>query len=86
MKPDRRLCNGATTAEVEFKPSTDPVVEVPDPKLLEIHAAFARVLHLCGASEHVAELERRAKDVPPVRSHGVDPPTLSAALALLAVY
>jgi hypothetical protein len=86
MRQDRTLSNDASTAEVEFKPSIDPVVEVPDPELLEIHAAFARVLHLCGASEYVLELEGRAKrDVAPVRSGAVttDADRLAAKLELM---
>lgn len=33
----------------------------PDPELIRIHAAFAKVLDLSGAAEHVEKLERDAE-------------------------
>jgi hypothetical protein len=85
MKEGWTLSNGAFTADVEFRSLDDPVAEVPDPVLLEIHAAFARVLHLSGASEYLAKLESRAAaDKASVRSDELDLVTLSAKLELIS--
>jgi hypothetical protein len=85
MKEGWTLSNGAFTSEVEFKPLNNPTVEVPDPALLEIHAAFARVLHLCGASEYLAKLENQAaRDMASARIDELDVVTLSAKPELLA--
>ncbi|KAH9046949.1 hypothetical protein EDB83DRAFT_1478739 [Lactarius deliciosus] len=33
----------------------------PNPEYLKIHAAFAKVLHLCGAAEYIERIERGAE-------------------------
>jgi hypothetical protein len=59
----------------------DPKVEAPDPELIKIHAAFGKVLHLCGAAEYVAKLESQIdEDMAPALDDGVD----SCATRLIA--
>lgn len=59
LKDDGELSSGSRTAIVKFTALEDPKVEVPDPRLLGIHAAFAKVLHLCGATEYWDGLKRQ---------------------------
>ena len=36
----------------------DKTVPAPDPRILELHAACARIAHMSGAAEHLRELYR----------------------------
>lgn len=52
------------TADVKFR-SDDPNAGAPDPAFLRIHAAFGRVLHICGAVEYMDKVEILAdSDIP----------------------
>ncbi|KAK0494329.1 hypothetical protein EDD18DRAFT_1355723 [Armillaria luteobubalina] len=44
---------GMTVREVVCKFNAESSIAPPDPYLLAIHAAFAKVLHACGAGEHL---------------------------------
>ena len=48
------LSNGSHEVDVEFRDLEQSSVEPPNPDHLKVDAAFARVLHLCGAA-HYAE-------------------------------
>lgn len=45
--------------DVEFNTGTG--VNPPEPRFLQIHAAFAKVLHLSGAAEYVDRVERETE-------------------------
>ncbi|KAI9455254.1 hypothetical protein BJY52DRAFT_1387270 [Lactarius psammicola] len=49
----RYLTNRSSEEEVEFPTLEESSVEPPNPDYLKIHAAFAKVLHLCGAAEYM---------------------------------
>ncbi|KAH9171033.1 hypothetical protein EDB89DRAFT_1973712 [Lactarius sanguifluus] len=57
------LSNGSLDSEVdvEFPTLEASSVEPPNPDYLKIHAAFAKVLHLCGAAEYIERIERGAE-------------------------
>jgi hypothetical protein len=58
------------------------MVEVPDPKLLEIHPTFLKVLHLCGASEYLERHEIQVTgEMASITSDELDLVTLSAHVA-----
>jgi hypothetical protein len=57
-----RLSNGRTSADVEFATSAESGFEPPNPIFLGVHAAFAKVLNLCGAAEYLESVERKAED------------------------
>jgi len=47
------LSNEKTSAVVQFR-DTDP----PDEEFLRVHAAFAKVLNICGVADYMARVER----------------------------
>ncbi|KZT27138.1 hypothetical protein NEOLEDRAFT_1168302 [Neolentinus lepideus HHB14362 ss-1] len=47
--------------DVTFRSVAELGVEPPDPELLRIPAAFAKVLHACGAAEYYERLEREGE-------------------------
>ena len=47
--------------DVEFRTQEESSVEPPNPEYLKVHAAFAKVLHLCGATEYMDSVERNAE-------------------------
>ncbi|KAH9020420.1 hypothetical protein EDB84DRAFT_567917 [Lactarius hengduanensis] len=53
------LSDGSLDSEVdvEFPTLEASSVEPPNPEYLKIHAAFAKVLHLCGAAEYIERLK-----------------------------
>lgn len=53
---------------VEFSSSVD--AQYPNPKLLALHAACARVAHMSGAAEAFDELERDVEDTRVLASDG----------------
>lgn len=55
-----QLTNGQVSSTVEFN---NPDVAPPNPEFLRIHAAFAKVLHACGAAEYFQKLQRDAEEV-----------------------
>ena len=56
-----RLTNGQVSADVEFPTLENSDIEPPDPKFLRVHAAFAKVLNLCGAAEYFESVQREAE-------------------------
>jgi len=52
------LTNGQDSADVEFQTLQQSGVEPPNPDFLRVHAAFAKVLNLCGAAEYFESVER----------------------------
>ena len=50
------LSNLRREADVQF--NTDTGVNPPDRTFISIHAAFAKVLSLCGAAEYMEKIER----------------------------
>lgn len=55
-----RLSNGLREVDVEFPSLEESKVEPPNPGYLKVHAAFAKVLHICGAAEYIESVERTA--------------------------
>ena len=45
---------------MEFR--TDTGINPPDPRFLQVHAAFAKVLHLSGVAEHVDRIEQETEE------------------------
>jgi hypothetical protein len=46
-----------------FRNKKDSGADLPDRKLIDIHAAFTKVLHSCGATVHFDDLNNKAKDI-----------------------
>jgi hypothetical protein len=65
----RLLSNGLKEADVEFR-TEEPSVEPPNPDYLKVHAAFAKVLHLCGAAEYIEKVDRDAEMEGTLRMNG----------------
>ena len=57
--PGWRLSNGQSSSIVTF--NDKHLHPMPNVDYLRIHAAFARVLHLCGAADHVEQMHRDAE-------------------------
>ena len=55
------LSNGPHEIDVEFRTLAQSGVEPPDPAFLRAHAAFAKVLSLCGAIQYLENVERDAE-------------------------
>ena len=55
-----RLSNGLSEMDVEFRTLEASSVEPPNPEYLKVHAAFSKVLHLCGAADYVESVEMDA--------------------------
>ncbi|KAJ6600191.1 hypothetical protein B0H10DRAFT_2441155 [Mycena sp. CBHHK59/15] len=66
----RRFSNGQVSTDVEFREVEKSGVEPPDPQFLRIHAAFSKVLNLCGAAEHFENVERDAESATTLRMDG----------------
>ncbi|KAH8997209.1 hypothetical protein EDB86DRAFT_937136 [Lactarius hatsudake] len=64
------LSNGSVDSDVEFPTLEVSSVEPPNPICLKIHAAFAKVLHLCGAAEYIESVERDAETEGTLRLDG----------------
>ncbi|TFK41559.1 hypothetical protein BDQ12DRAFT_389414 [Crucibulum laeve] len=65
-----KLSNGQASADVQFRNPVESGIDAPDPDLIRVHAAFAKVLHLCGAAEYVDSVERDAEVVGCLRQDG----------------
>jgi hypothetical protein len=50
--------------------SYDGRYELPNPKLLEVHAAVARILHLTGAGEYIEKVLRDREDIAHLATDG----------------
>jgi hypothetical protein len=66
----RTLTNGLSEVDVEFRTLEESSVEPPNPDYLKVHAAFAKVLNLCGAAEYVESVERDAEMEGTLRMNG----------------
>jgi len=64
------LSNGSSEVDVEFRTLEESSVEPPNPDYLRVHAAFAKVLHLCGAAEYMESVERDAEMEGTLRLNG----------------
>lgn len=66
----RTLTNGLSEVDVEFRTREESPVEPPNPDYLKVHAALAKVLHLCGAAEYIERVERDAEMEGTLRLNG----------------
>jgi hypothetical protein len=65
------LSNGSREVDVEFRTrEEESSIEPPSPEYLKVHAAFAKVLHLCGAAEYIESVERDAEMEGTLRLNG----------------
>jgi hypothetical protein len=64
------LSNGLREVDVEFRTLEESSVEPPSPEYLKVHAALAKVLHLCGAAEYIERVERDAEREMTLRTNG----------------
>ncbi len=64
------LTNGSSEENVEFPTLEESSVEPPNPDYLRVHAAFAKVLHLCGAAEYMESVEMDAEMEGTLRLNG----------------
>ncbi|KAK0216291.1 hypothetical protein IW262DRAFT_1399210 [Armillaria fumosa] len=61
---------GMSVSEVVCEFNTESSIAPPDPYLLAIHAAFAKVLHACGAGEHLDRVLRDMERLKVLSSDG----------------
>ncbi len=66
----RHLSNGSCDVGVEFRSREESSVEPPNPDYLKVLAAFAKVLHLCGAAESMENVETDAEMEGALRLNG----------------
>ena len=66
----RTLTTGLSEVDFEFRTREESSVEPPNPDYLKVHAAFAKVLHLCGAADYVEKVERDAEMEGTLRLNG----------------
>ncbi|KAH8993395.1 hypothetical protein EDB92DRAFT_398703 [Lactarius akahatsu] len=66
----RLLTNGSREEDVEFPTLEESSVEPPNPDYLRVHAAFAKVLHLCGAAQYMDSVELDAEMEGTLRPNG----------------
>jgi hypothetical protein len=64
------LSNGPYEVDVEFRTLAQSGVEPPNPTFFRAHAAFAKVLSLCGAIEYLESVERDAERSGSLRENG----------------
>ena len=64
------MSNGLSEVDVDFPTREESSVEPPNPDFLKVHAAFAKVLHLSGASEYIESIERDAEMEGTLRLNG----------------
>jgi len=55
------LSDGSSEVDVEFRTLEESSVEPPNPDYLKVHAAFAKVLNICGAVDYMGMVERDAE-------------------------
>ena len=67
----RTLTTGLSEVDVEFRTQEESFVEPPNPEYLKVHAAFTKVLHLCGAAEYIENVERDAEMEGTLRLNGL---------------
>jgi len=62
-----------------------PIPALPDPELIALHAACARVAHMSGAAEYLDMLERDAEEMTVLASDGSSSYLLRGLLSLVPV-
>jgi len=72
---------GDVIRECEAKGS--PIPALPDPELIALHAACARVAHMSGAAEYLDILERDAEEMAVLASDGSSAYLLRGLLSLV---
>ena len=70
FRKGKTLSNGLREVDVEFQTWEESSVEPPSPDYLKVHAAFAKVLHLCGAAEYIESVERNVEMEGTLRVNG----------------
>ncbi len=65
-----RLSNGSREVDVEFRTLEESSVEPPNPDYLKVHAAFAKVMNLCGAAQYIESVESDAEMEGTLRQNG----------------
>ncbi|KAJ3512886.1 hypothetical protein NLJ89_g3262 [Agrocybe chaxingu] len=74
-----------TPNKYKFRTGTESTVAPPNPEFLKIHAAFAKVLNLCGAAEYIESVERDAEIYGALCPNGeTDLSSLLMSLAIMA--
>jgi len=63
-----------------------PVLALPDPDLIALHAACARVAHMSGAAEYIASLERDEEEMTVLASDGSSAYLLHGLLNLVPAH
>ncbi|KAL9710801.1 hypothetical protein Ac2012v2_006338 [Leucoagaricus gongylophorus] len=61
--PSYRFLCGEVTIDVEFAAEAESMVKPPDPEIISIHAAFARVLSPSGAIDYFDKVEQSAEQL-----------------------
>ncbi|KAH9012724.1 hypothetical protein EDB85DRAFT_1900150 [Lactarius pseudohatsudake] len=64
------LSNGLREVDVEFPTREESSVEPPNPDYLKVHAAFAKVLHLCGVAQYMDSVDFEAEMEGTLRLNG----------------
>jgi len=64
------LSDGSSEVDVEFRTLEESSVEPPNPDYLKVHAAFAKVLNICGAVDYMETVERDAEIEGTLRLNG----------------
>ncbi|KAH8995216.1 hypothetical protein EDB86DRAFT_2829534 [Lactarius hatsudake] len=64
------LSNGLHEVDVEFPTREESSVEPPNPDYLKVHAAFAKVLHLCGVAQYMESVDYEAEMEGTLRLNG----------------
>ena len=64
----------------------DPIPALPNPDLIALHAACARVAHMSGAAEYLDRLERDAEEVTVLASDGSSAHLLHGLLNLVPIH
>ena len=61
----RLIAHGSIKSTIVFEDYTlaDQVIPAPDPKIIALHAACARIAHMSGAAEHLRELYRDTEHI-----------------------
>ena len=70
----------------ECEAKGDPIPALPNPDLIALHAACARVAHMSGAAEYLDRLERDAEEMTVLASDGSSAHLLHGLLTLVPIH